>query len=117
MSLEQQKMKKSAIVDVVLSFRKGVKLKPETVITEIYGLNDLTTKTRSLTKEVEEQKESNGGTLGQNLATPQRENSRVFGVDTFHEIPWFRENELKRIDKAVKKLKELQSKTQKSKNN
>ena len=111
MSLEQQKMKKSAIVDVVLSFRKGVKLKPETVITEIYGLNDLTTKTRSLTKEVEEQKESNGGTLGQNLATPQRENSRVFGVDTFHEIPWFRENELKRIDKAVKKLKELQSKT------
>ena len=53
------------------------------------------------------QKEAHGETLGQNLATSQRENSRVFGVDTFHEIPWFRKNELRRIHKAVEKLQEL----------
>ena len=106
-SEEQKKMKKKAIIDVVLSFRKGIKLKPETKVTEIYGLEDLTTKSAGLTREVIRQKETHGETLGQNLATPQRENSRVFGVDTFHEIPWFRENELKRIHKAVEKLQEL----------
>ncbi|MEI8269827.1 MAG: hypothetical protein WCG45_00500 [bacterium] len=110
LSPEQQKMKKSAILDVVLSFRKGVVLKPKTIVNEIYGLNDLTTKSRSLTKEVKGQKEFHNETLGQNLAIPKRENSRVFGVDTFHEIPWFRENELRRINKAVEKLKELQEK-------
>ncbi len=108
-SEQQKKMKKKAITDVVLSFRKGVKLKPETKVTEIYGLEDLTTKSASLTREVKEQKETHGETLGQNLAIHQRENSRVFGVETFHEIPWFRENELKRIRKAVEKLEELKN--------
>ena len=111
-SEEQQKMKKKAMLDIILDFRKGVKLKPETKITEVYGLNDLTTKTTSLTREVKEQMESHSGSLGQNLAKPQRENSRVFGVDMFHEVPWFRKNELKRIHKVVMdlgKLKEIKS--------
>lgn len=107
-SEEQQKMKKKAMLDIILSFRKGLKLKPETKITEIYGLHDLTTKTSSLTKEVKEQMKSHPDSLGQNLAKPQRENSRVFGADMFHEFPWFRETELRKIKKAAEKLEELE---------
>jgi hypothetical protein len=107
MSADQQKMKKSGMLAVLLSFRKGVKLKPETKVNEIYGLQDLTTKASSMTREAREQLETHGGSLGQNLLKPQRENSRVFGVNTFHEIPWFRENELRRIRKAVMELGKL----------
>lgn len=109
MSQDQQKMKKSAILAIILSFRKGLKLKPETKVTEIYGLHDLTTKNASFTNEVKEQMKLHHDSLGHNLAKPQRENSRVFGVETFHEIPWFRENELKRIRKAAIELGELES--------
>jgi len=108
-SEEQQKMKKKAMIDIIISFRKGLKLKPETKITEIYGLHDLTTRTSSLMREVKKQKENHPNSLGQNLAKPQRENSRVFGVDMFHETPWFRKNELDRIKNAVEKLIELEN--------
>jgi hypothetical protein len=108
-SEEQQKMKKKAMLDIILAFRKEVKLKPETKVNEIYGLNDLSTKTSSLNNEVEEQIKSHGGSLGQNIAIPRRENSRVFGVNSFHEIPWFRKNELKRIHKAVEVINNLEN--------
>jgi len=108
-SEEQQKMKKKAMIDIILAFRKEVKLKPETKVNEIYGLNDLSTKTSSLNNEVEEQVKLHGGSLGQNIAIPQRKNSRVFGVNTFHEIPWFRKNELKRIHKAVEVIRNLEN--------
>jgi hypothetical protein len=108
MSEEQQTLKKKAIVDIVVAFRKGVNLKPETKITEVYGLKDLTTKSYGLNSEVKKQLKSFPGSVGKNLATPQRENSRVFGVDTFHEIPWFRKNELKRIHKAIENLSFLE---------
>lgn len=113
MSQDQQKMKKSAMLAIILSFRKGLELKPETKVSEVYGLHDLTTKTGSLTSEVKKQMELHHDSLGQNLAKPQRENSRVFGVETFHEVPWFRENELKRIRKAAMELGELDGEVEK----
>jgi hypothetical protein len=109
MTKDQEKMKSASIHTLMLALGKGLTLKPETKVNEIYGLKDLTTYTPSLAKEAKEQMESHSGALGQNLVHPQRENSRVFAVKQSHVRPFFRPRELKRIRKAAMELDSLEN--------
>ena len=107
-SEDQKKMKNESMRAMISALGKGLILKPETNINEIYGLKDMTTYTSSLSNEAKKQKESYAGFLGQNLVKPRRENSRVFAVDTMHMPPFFRLNELKRIRRAANELDNLE---------
>lgn len=107
MTGDQKKMKNEALHALIFGLGKGLTLKPDTKVNEIYGLRDLTAYTPSLVKEAKEQMKSHGGSLGQSMVQPQREGSRVFAVKQSHVRPFFRSSELKRIRKAAMELGKL----------
>ncbi len=111
MDKEQKEMKEKSMSRLILALGKGLTLKPETKVDEIYGLKDSTTITPSLKKDAREQKEKHPDTLGSIIIPGKREGSRTFVTNATHaEIPaanFNRQSEQRRIKVAVEKLKEL----------
>ena len=97
MSDEQKKIKNKVLRNIIMKLGNKFEPKPETKITSIYGLKDLTTYTPSMVKEAETQGKEFGGTLGQNLLERQRPNVRSFTAEMPHLSPRFPDNELKRM--------------------
>jgi len=89
-SKEQKDIKAKALRSIISALGKGLSLKPETKITEVYGTRDLTVYTPSFNEEVSEQAKEYPNTLGQNLVDSQRENSRTFAAKMTHVPPFFR---------------------------
>jgi len=111
MSPEQKEMKEKSIPRLILALGKGLELKPETKVDEVYGLRDSTTWTPSLKKDAKTQEEKNPETLGSKILPRVKENSRTSVVNASHmDIPgsqFFRGSELRRIKVATEKLIEL----------
>ena len=107
MSDDQKTAKSRVIRSIVLSLGKGLKPRPETKITETFGLRDLTSVTPGLRREAKQQKKEHAGTLGQNILSRTSENERRFAADMMHLNPWFRENELRRMNALAEKIRTL----------
>ncbi len=111
MSSEQKEMKKKSITNLMLALGRGLNLKPETKVDEIFGLHDLTTFTSSFKKDAKIQSEEHPDTLGSTVVPRTREESRTSAVNANHsDIPasnFYRSSELRRIKVAAEKLLEL----------
>ena len=109
MSGEQKSIKNRVIRSIILKLGKGLIPRLETKITEVFGLKDPTSITLGLRAEAKKQKKEYGGTLGQNILSRTSPNERRFAVDMMHTPPWFRENELQRMDALAKKIESLKA--------
>jgi len=115
MSPEQKDLKKKALISIITGLGKKLDINPEVKLTRVVGLEDLTMYTPSFNKEAKEhrkvnlQENNNIETLGNKLVTREVENQRTFGVDMRHTIPFFRENEFKRMQKATMALEDLKN--------
>lgn len=111
MDKEQKEMKEKSMPRLILALGKGLTLKPETKVNEIYGLKDSTTITTSLKRDAEMQRELHPDTLGSNVIPKERENSRTFVANATHaEIPaanFNRQSEQRRIKAAAESLEKL----------
>ena len=112
MSEEQKKMKEKSMPRLILALGKGLTLKQETRVNEIYGLKDSTTTTNSFKTDAKKQKEEHTDVLGSTIIPSTREESRTFVVNATHaEIPaanFNRHSEQRRIKAAAEKLIYLQ---------
>lgn len=97
MSDDQKKTKRGVILDILKKVGNTFKPKPETKITTLYGLKDLTTTSPSMIKAAKARKEEFGGTLGQNLLERTKPNERIFTAEMMHLSPRFRQTQLRRM--------------------
>jgi hypothetical protein len=109
MSDEQDKAKKRIIRKIIFSLGKGLKPRPETKLTEVYGLRDATSVTPGLRREAKKQKTEHAESLGQNILNRTAENERRFVADMMHLNPWFHKNELRRMDALAEKIESLKT--------
>jgi len=109
MSPEQILMKKQGIKAVELGLSKGIPIPEGLKVTEVVGLNDLLTYSGDFKEEVMEQRKKAPGSLGANRVS-RGENITSYGADMGHSIPFVsRENEIKRMVRAVKCLDQLKN--------
>jgi len=111
MSPEQKAAKQSVIRSIVWALKDGLTPRPETKVTEVYGLNDATSVTPSMRRAAKKQREGEAkGSLGEVIWKPRKgdsaetDNRRKFGVKMLHMNPWFRSNELKRLNALAEEL-------------
>ncbi|MDE2188672.1 MAG: hypothetical protein KGJ35_03015, partial [Patescibacteria group bacterium] len=106
---EQLKMKKSAIGLVENALAEGVPWPEGVKATEVVGLRDLLTYSTKTNKDAYGQIAENPDSLGTNIVPEQgNENIRVRSAKMTHAIPFTqRENEQRRMFKAVRSLEEL----------
>jgi hypothetical protein len=107
MSDEQKKLKWKGLSSVIFGLGKGLTLKPETKITKIIGLKDITMYTPAVNKMAKQHRNLYEGSLGQNLVPEENKNQRTFSADMSHTRPFFRENEFRRMRKAAMSLEEI----------
>jgi len=107
MSPEQSKAKNTIIRKIIFGLGKGLELRPDTKITSVYGLKDLTSVTPGLRREAREQKEEHEGTLGESIIGRRREKERRHVANMLHLNPWYQKNELRRLDKLAETIKDL----------
>ncbi len=108
MADDQKKTKRGVILDILKKVGNTFKPKPETKITTLYGLNDLTTKSPSMVKAAKVRKQEFGGTLGQNLLERAKPNERVFTAEMMHLSPRFRKTQLRRMRVLAITLEDLE---------
>lgn len=107
MSDEDKKTKTKVRNQIILSLGKGLKPKPGTKVTETYGLRDLTSITPGLRREARKRREEHEGTLGQGMLSRTSKNERRFAANMMHMNPWFRKNELRRMDALARRIQSL----------
>jgi len=117
MTPEQKKMKEEAILGrgllsgedgIINDLRKGVPIDDNLKLTEVRAVYDPLQYSGSFRREVKQQRENHKGSLGENMVS-KSENRRVVGIDQAHTFVFFRENELKRIEKAAAALEKLKN--------
>lgn len=111
MSAEQKKLKQKTIVNIILALGRGLTPKPETKITEIYGLQDATTNTAEMTAEAEQRREDQGfrDKFGKFMLGRKHTNRRAFTADMLHLNPRFRENEVRRLRALAETIESIKS--------
>jgi hypothetical protein len=111
MDKEQKEMKEKSMPRLIFALGKGLTLKPETKVNEIYGLRDSTTITPSLKFDAMVQKEEHPDTIGSTIIPGKRDGSRTFVANATHaEIPaanFNRQSEQRRIKAAAESLDNL----------
>jgi len=112
MSDDQASIKKRVMHSIIFALGKGLEPKPDTKITQVYGLRDITTITTEMLRESKLHKEklrasSPEISLAENLLERKSDTVRRFGVNMAHLNPWFRANELKRMDKLAETVGKL----------
>ena len=115
MSPEQRMIKKKALISILTNLGKTIALKETTRLTQVIGLNDPTMYTPGFSRDAEEHRGTtltkNDGvqSLGDNMVPGANDNTRTFGVDMGHTIPFFRQNEFKRMRRAAEALDAIKS--------
>jgi len=94
---------------IIFALGRGLKPKPDTKVTEVYGLKDLTVATLGMVRGAALSKKQHAGKLGESLLERTNKNGRRFGADMIHLNPWFRENELRRMDELGRTMENLKS--------
>jgi len=108
MSDGQKKAKQKVLFSIISKLGKKFEPKPETKITAVFGLKDLTSYTPGMTNEAKIQKEEFGGTLGQSLLERKSPNIRASTANMPHLSPRFPDNELKRMRRLGIALEKLE---------
>lgn len=108
-SAEEIKIKKKVMRSIIFALGRGLKPKPDTKVTEVYGLKDLTVATLGMVRGAALSKKQHAGKLGESLLERTNKNGRRFGADMIHLNPWFRENELRRMDELGRTMENLKS--------
>jgi hypothetical protein len=85
---------------------KGVPIDENLKVTEVRGMYDPLQYSSKFNSDVKTQKAEHSGSLGENLVSTS-ENRRTFAINQAHTLVFFRENELKRIEKAAASLDKL----------
>ncbi|MEI8175187.1 MAG: hypothetical protein WCG28_04530 [bacterium] len=85
---------------------KGIPIDKSLKITEVRGKYDALQYSSKFNADVETQKAEHSGSLGENLVSTSG-NRRTFAINQAHTFVFFRENELKRIEKAAESLEKL----------
>lgn len=106
MTPEQESLKKKGIMSVIENLRNGVALPEDVKITEVVGIYDPLMYEDKFRRDMQRQSQKHEGSLGAKLKS-KTENRRTFGASMAHTIPFFRDNELQRLYKAVKDLEDL----------
>ncbi len=121
MNPEQTRMKKEVIyggsnvlsgaVDynygIFHDLREGVPIDPKLKLTEVRAMYDPLQYSWEFNSNVKDQRAEHAGSLGENLVSKPNSNKRVAAIRDFHTFRFFRENELKRIEKAAESLEKL----------
>lgn len=104
---EQLKLKMKASLEVLENLRNGTPIPQGLKVTKVIGGRDVLMWSGKMRREMDEQAEAHGGSLGEGLISKE-ENQRAFGIKSMHHaMPYFRHNELKRFAAASRALREL----------
>lgn len=120
MTPEQERMKKEIIYGgsnmvsgtlrgeygVINDLRKGIPIDKNLKLTEVRATYDPLQFSSYFNNDVETQKAEHRGSLGENLIS-RTEGKRTFAINQAHTLVFFRENELKRIEKAALSIEKL----------
>ncbi len=85
---------------------KGVPIDPSLAVTEVRGKYDPLQYSAAFNAEAKAQKAEHSGSLGETLVSTSG-NRRTFAINQAHTLVFFRDNELKRIEKAAESLEKL----------
>lgn len=107
MDKEQETLKKEAISEIIGNLRDGVPLPPEVRSTEVVGMYDPTMFSTSALERAKTQREEHKGSLGAGLVSDTPEH-RKFSIAMGHTVPFFRENEMRRIAKTANAIENVQ---------
>lgn len=87
--------------------REGVPIDPNLKLTEVRAKYDPLQYSWEFNSNVQKQRAERSGSLGENLVSEPESNRRVAAIRDFHTFRFFRENELRRIEKAAADLEKL----------
>ena len=107
-SAEQVALKKEGIKETINSLRQGTPIPENLKVTKVVGLYDPLMYSGAPEKEMRKHKKEHEGSLGASMVSKSK-NQKTFGIDMHHTMPYFRENELKRLREAAKSLETLRS--------
>ncbi len=108
MSPEQTQLKKKAISEVIENLRNGTPIPEGLKVTEVVGAYDTLMYKDSFRKKLKEKRKSHKGSIGETLVSDaSKSGRRSFGANMSHSIPYFRKNELQRLQTAVEGLEKL----------
>jgi hypothetical protein len=105
-SKEEVKRKKSTIRMMLWNLIGGVPLSGDVQTTVVRGVCDPTLFTQDFCRRIMKQINENPGSLGTQIVKNEEANKREFGIRMRHLTPFYRPNEIKRLQAVVETLEQ-----------
>ncbi len=106
MSEEQIGLKKAGVKEAIYSLREGTPIPPDMKVTKVVGQFDPLLYSHKENMDATEHRNGREGTLGENMRKTGK-HERTFSIKMTHAMPYFRQNEMKRMRRVAERLKAL----------
>ena len=109
----EKERKSEALKKIIFNLHHEISLNPDTKITTVSGLYDLTSYTSECNlRAIDHRESTDGSSLGRALVsntTGEHTNRRDFSAEMGHTIPFFRESEFRRMEATAKSMQNLRN--------